>query len=366
MKYLLKTLGFLLALLSPQLCLAVGSAELYTSQAYGYGRFEARARFAAGHGVVSSFFLWKDGSEQAGTFWNELDFEKLGTDCHVETNAIYGNPSANHSQKQAIQADLCGAYHTYAYEWTPDAIVWLVDGVEIRRETGAVPLAFAQNASAGMQFHFNVWPGDATFGGTFDPSILPVHEYLDWVQFSAYQQGTFTLTWREDFGAGALPDGWLTGSWASPKNHSTHAPENVNFISGYAVLSLTADNALGPTGAMPDGAGGTNSAGGAATGGSPSTGGAPAAGGTNQTGGAAALGGTPGVSGSASSAAGAGAPANSGGSPGAAGSQDGAAATKSGSSCSFGPPPVRSGLSWAICISMLAFAHRRARRARAA
>src|SRR6188768_2156939 len=54
---------------------AVASAELYQNQTYTYGRFEARIRFAASDGVISSFFLWKPGSEVAGTFWNELDFE---------------------------------------------------------------------------------------------------------------------------------------------------------------------------------------------------------------------------------------------------------------------------------------------------
>ena len=259
----MKVASFLAAALCSQLCLAVGSAELYTSKAYGYGRFETRTRFAVGSGVVSSFFMWKDGSEKAGTFWNELDFEKLGADCHMQTNPIYGNPSTDHGKQHALQADLCGAFHTYTFEWTPEAIVWLFDGAEIRRETGATATAFAENATAGMQIHFNVWPGDATFGGNFDPSILPVHQYIDWVQYSSYQDGKFTLAWREDFDAATVPAGWLTGSWASPKNHSTHAPENVNFIDGVAILSLTADDKLGPAGATPTGAGGAIGTGGA-------------------------------------------------------------------------------------------------------
>src|SRR5690349_4509392 len=44
---------------------AVASAELYQNQTYTYGRFGARVRFAAGDGVISSFFLWKPGSEMA-------------------------------------------------------------------------------------------------------------------------------------------------------------------------------------------------------------------------------------------------------------------------------------------------------------
>ncbi|MEO6602440.1 MAG: family 16 glycosylhydrolase, partial [Polyangiaceae bacterium] len=268
-----------------QLALAVSSAEVYTGEAYGYGRFEARLRYAAGDGVISSFFLWKDGSEVTGTFWNELDFEKVGADCHVETNAIYGKPFTNHSKSHTITADPCSTYHTYAYEWTPDSIVWLVDGVELRRETGATALAFAENAAAsGMQIHFNVWPGDATFGGKFSPSILPIHEYVDWVQFSKYAAGTFTVDWRDDFEGNALNARWLTGSWASPKNLSTHAPGNVNLLDGYLVVSLTQDSALGPAGASPEG---TTSGGG--TGGVPGAGGAGAEAGTAQAAGATSV-----------------------------------------------------------------------------
>jgi hypothetical protein len=267
MRTYLKILGFLVVLLSAPWAAATKSAELLTAESYGYGRVEASVRFAAGDGVVSSVFLWKDGSERAGTFWNELDFEKLGADCRLETNPIYGKPAGNHSQRHALGLDLCAAFHTYAYEWTPEAIVWLVDGVEIRREAGAIAQAFAANASDGMQIHFNLWPGDATFGGNFNPAIVPVHQYVDWVQFSAYRGGAFELVWREDFDAASLPAGWLTGDWPSPKNKSTHAPENVNFIDGYAVLSLTADDALGPAGAMPEGSGGTASDGGTSSGG---------------------------------------------------------------------------------------------------
>ncbi|HEX6272574.1 MAG TPA: family 16 glycosylhydrolase [Polyangiaceae bacterium] len=261
-RLLLSSLGFAAFTLVPDIALAVASAEVYRPAAHGYGRFEARIRFAAGDGVVSSFFLWKNGSEVSGTFWNELDFEKLGADCHVETNAIYGNPPTNRNQTATL-SDPCGAYHTYAYEWTPEAIVWKVDGVEVRRETGATATAFAENAAtAGMQVRFNVWPGDASFGGNFSPSILPVHQYVDWAQFSSYANGTFTMQWREDFNGTALPSGWASANWGSPKNLSTHNPQNANLIDGHLVLSLTADNALGPAGAMPGGSGGSGGAGG--------------------------------------------------------------------------------------------------------
>ena len=77
---------------------AVTSAELIRSAPRRYGRFEARLRFAPGDGVVSSFFLWKDGSERPGAAWNEIDIEKVGTDCRGHSSkAIYGNPAEHHT-----------------------------------------------------------------------------------------------------------------------------------------------------------------------------------------------------------------------------------------------------------------------------
>jgi MYXO-CTERM domain-containing protein len=245
-------LPFFLAVMSTTAgAYAVSSAEFYSNKSYQYGRFEARMQFAPGDGVVSSFFLWKDGSEVNGTFWNELDFEKVGADCHLQTNAIYGNPSTYHSQTPALSSSLCDQFHTYAYEWTPDYIAWLVDDVEIRRETGDTANAYAQNATAGMQLRFNVWPGDASFGGNFDPATLPVYEYIHWIQYWSYSGGAFQLQWHQDFTPTTMPSGWLAGNWPSPKKLSTNTSSNIGFVNGYAVLALTADDAKGIVGAAP-------------------------------------------------------------------------------------------------------------------
>jgi endo-1,3-1,4-beta-glycanase ExoK len=330
--------GLLVATAAPQLAHAVSSAELYTASSYSYGRVETRLRFAAGDGVVSSFFSWKDGSEQAGAFWNEVDFEKLGAECRLETNPIYGNPSANHSQRHALMLDLCGAFHVYAYEWTPDAMVWLVDGQEIRRETGATAQAFAEHASqAGMAVHFNVWPGDASFGGNFDPAILPVHEYIDWVQFSKFENGQFKVAWREDFNGKTLSGDWLTGSWESPKKKSTHTSQNVNLIDGYAVLSLTADNARGPAGAMP----GATSSGGASSGGGGAMSGGAAGGGAAPTTAGAGSGGVA-MSGGGTTSESSSGSGGTGPAPSTGGAGSVAATSGSGVGASAATTPVRS------------------------
>jgi hypothetical protein len=102
-----------------------------------------------------------------------------------------------------------------------------------------------------MAIHFNVWVGNASFGGVLDPSILPMNEYIDWVQYSSYANGTFQQEWREDFDGAGVPSGWAVGNWQSPFNLSIHNPANVNFVNGVAVLSMTADDATGYTGMPP-------------------------------------------------------------------------------------------------------------------
>jgi hypothetical protein len=256
------------ATLAPSQVMATASAELYRTQAYFYGRFEARVQYAPGEGVVSSFFLWKDGSSST-TLWNELDYEKLNSDCRMQTNAWTGMGGVQHTQINAMPGNICTGYHTYSFEWTPNYIAWFVDGKEIRRETGAIAADYTANASAGMKIHFNVWPGDSTFGGAFNPSILPVHEYISWVQYSSYTNGSFQLQWREEFDGSGVPSGWAEGDWGSPMNNSTHNPANVNYVNGIAVLSLTADGATGYKGTPPAdtaGSGGTAGTGGTSSG----------------------------------------------------------------------------------------------------
>jgi endo-1,3-1,4-beta-glycanase ExoK len=276
--------ALLVGVLVPSTAHAVQDAELYRTDAYFYGRFEARVRFAPGEGVVSSFFLWKDGSSST-TSWNELDFEKINATCHLQTN-IWTGTGTQSAQNDTPTFDICGDYHTYAFEWTPDYIAWLIDGTQVRKVTGTSVAEYTQNASQGMSMHFNVWVGNSSFGGTLDPSTLPVNEYISWAQYSSYANGAFQMQWREEFDGATMPSGWAAGNWASPYNLSTHNPANVNFADGIAVLSMTADDATGYTGTPPadqPGSGGTSgTSGGTGTGGT--TGGSGGGGGCSEAG----------------------------------------------------------------------------------
>jgi endo-1,3-1,4-beta-glycanase ExoK len=262
----------------PVRAMGMASAELYSTQAHTYGRFEARIQHAPGDGVVSSFFLWKEGSEVAGAYWNEIDFEKVGANCEMHTNAFYGKPAGQHTQINPMPGKPCAEYHDYRIEWTPTYIAWSVDGSEFRRDTGDTATAFAQNASAGMTMHFNIWPGNSSFGGNIANTTLPVHEYISWVQYSSYDNGTFQVQRRDEFQDSTIPAGWAVGNWGSAYNLSTHNPKNVSPVDGIVVLSLTTDDATGIPGTPPvdDGTTGGSNDGGSvpsSTGGSAGTGG---------------------------------------------------------------------------------------------
>lgn len=362
---LASSLLFLALGVVPRSALAVKSGELYTTASHPFGRFEASIKFPQGDGIVGGYFLWKAGSEVAGTFWNELDFEKIGAACQLESNAYYGNPATVHAQRYTPATLLCGTYHTYAFEWTPTYLAWSVDGVELRRETGEAASAYADNAAAGMQYRFNIWPGDASFGGNFDPSTLPVYEEIDWVQYSSFANGTFTLAWRDDFEAAALDPRWLVGTWDSPKGLSQHVARNIGVIDGHAIIALTSDEGVG-TGVPPQPA----SAGGAGIGGSAGLAGAAAGGGGaagSSAGGAGNAGGavSGGVGGSVSggsAAAGAPGPSSGGSGDSTSGPPVGSVGSSSPSSCAAIPGRPNGTGSWLLALTLAALGAYRRRR----
>ena len=319
--------ALVLMALAPKAKAAVQGAELYRTQASFYGRFEARVQYAPGEGVVSSFFLWKDGSSST-TSWNELDYEKINSTCRMQTN-IWTGKGTQSAQVTTPTVDLCGGYHTYAFEWTPDSIRWLIDGTELRKVTGASVSEYTQNASAGMAIHFNLWEGDSSFSGVLNSSTLPVRQYINWAQYSSYSNGAFQLQWREDFSGSSIPSGWAVGNWVAPLNHSTHNPANVSFVNGIAVLSMTAENATGYSGtppADPAGNGGSSGSGGAGTGGA-GTGGGSGSGGSSSSGGTTGSGGQSGTGGTS---AGSGGTSATGGATGTGGAATGSGGSGTG------------------------------------
>ena len=89
-------------------------------------------------GTVSSFFTYWDGPDFVPEEWNELDVEIVPSvkGSPFSTNIIYGDGIDRlESQQYDIDFDPADEWHTYAIEWTPHYISWLVDGHELRQAT---------------------------------------------------------------------------------------------------------------------------------------------------------------------------------------------------------------------------------------
>ena len=230
-------------------------AELYSKESFKYGKFEARMFMGAGSGVVSSMFLYYDDSLRGGEDpWREVDIEVLGKSPEgFQTNIITGNASKKimSEDHHDLPTPANKAYQTYAMEWTPDYIAWLVDGKEVRRSTDQQVIDCRDSEQS---LRFNLWVANiVSWVGQFDESILPVYQYIDWIQFSSYDEDTkeFSLDWRDDFDEEDLDSRWGTANWTFAENEVDFEPDNVVIKQGKLILSLTKPPMLGHEGEVP-------------------------------------------------------------------------------------------------------------------
>jgi beta-glucanase (GH16 family) len=242
----------------------LSSAELYTKEGVKYGRYEVRMRMVAADGVISSFFLWKDGSEKDDAFWNEIDIEVLGCSPGGFQSAIHAGTGgwSNMTHEESfhhLNKPLTTQYNTLAIEWTPDYICWKLNDSLVRKDTGEIVTKFR---NVPMQLRFNIWPSlQTSWAGAFDPEVLPKHMYINWIKYYKFtpdKDSMFTLAWEDNFDTDTLNQRWFTGFWESPDKASTHLDKNVSINNGVAILTLSKLALYGFHGIIPqDNAGGT-------------------------------------------------------------------------------------------------------------
>ncbi len=227
-------------------------AEVYSSEAHKYGRYVIRMQAAKGSGVLSTFFTYKEGSEQAGAFWEEIDVEIFGKNdaFQWQSNIIQGQPRKLTEGVHTASQSLADAYHTYIVDWTPTYVAWFVDGVEIRRITGG---EFVSSLTHEQGMRFNLWASTSeAWVGAFNDAILPVHQFINYFEYHSYDTTTetFTLLWRDDFDS-LNTNRWGLANWTFDGNRVDFAPANAVVKDGVLVLALTHESATGFTGAVP-------------------------------------------------------------------------------------------------------------------
>jgi beta-glucanase (GH16 family) len=146
-----------------------------------YGYFEARMKIPKGTGLWPAFWMYDDGSGWV----NEIDGMEVcanpigangGNDASLLHTHVHwaGGGDAGRSMRTV---DLSLAFHTYAFEWRADRIVWYLDGAEVWRYTDVThipthPLPIILNLGVGGS-----WCGAPT---SSTPDLATM--YVDWVR----------------------------------------------------------------------------------------------------------------------------------------------------------------------------------------
>ncbi len=227
-------------------------AEIYSADAAKYGRYVMRMRMAEGSGLLSTFFTYKNGSEVSGAVWEEIDIEVLGKNdaYQMQSNIIVGAPRQTTEGLHTIGQSLADDYHTYTLEWTPDYVAWFIDGQEVRKINGS---NFVSGLVNPQSMRFNIWASTSeSWVGAFNPSVLPVYQFVNYMEYYAYNTNTksFTLSWRDDFNS-FDSNRWSKADWTFDGNYVDFDPANVVIQNGTLVLALTTENAKGFSGTVP-------------------------------------------------------------------------------------------------------------------
>jgi beta-glucanase (GH16 family) len=159
-----------------------------------YGRFEASIKIPKGQGIWPAFWML------GGNNWpttGEIDImENVGNTPNTVYGTIHGpgySGANGVGGNRTIGSALGDAFHTYAVDWSPNLIVWYLDGSEYFRATPASirgntwvydhPFFMILNVAVG-----GYWPGNSDGSTVFPQTML-----VDYVRVSA---------WNSDGGGG--------------------------------------------------------------------------------------------------------------------------------------------------------------------
>lgn len=151
------------------------SGALASKKNFHYGRFQAEIKAAPGAGLVTGFFLHRDGPRQ------EIDIELPGITPRRMLINVYFNPGDEGSAMDFgyrgtphyidLDFDSTSDYHLYTIDWLPGRITWSVDGTIVHERVGwdPTPIPFLP-----MRLHANLWsPRSENLAGRVNEANLP-------------------------------------------------------------------------------------------------------------------------------------------------------------------------------------------------
>lgn len=212
-------------------------AEIRTIETFTYGKFETRMKTAEASGIISSFFTFYDEPDFMSK-WNEIDIELLGRYTNeVQFNSITGN-HIMHEKKYGVAFNPHEEFHLYAFIWTPTYLAWMIDSVEVYRQTGE----FLKTMNRPQKIMMNLWPSSSvSWAGKIDAAKIPLQAEYDFVSYYSYDPSrvdSFQLKWTDNFNSFDT-DRWQMASHTFDTNECVFTPDNAVFEGGYLKLKLT-------------------------------------------------------------------------------------------------------------------------------
>lgn len=229
----------------------LNGGELYSQGTVKYGRWELRMQCAATPGSVSSFFTFYNNSYLGGHEpWREIDIEVLGkTGYGFQSNLITGTAQKKVTSEKFHTSvyDLSNTFHTYVLDWTPDSIVYRMDGATLRTFSGDDPQV-KELTDKPQSYRMNLWASTvADWAGRLDTAKLPIVQTVNWIAYSDYTPGKgphgsdFTPAWIDDFNTFDTKR-WSCGTWTFETNMAQFTPANVKTAEGYLMIILSTKN----------------------------------------------------------------------------------------------------------------------------
>lgn len=154
--------------------------EYRSKDFYGYGRYEVSMKAIKNDGVVTSFFTYTGPSDDNP--WDEIDIEILGKDTTKVQFNYFTNGVGQHEYLYDLGFDSSEGFHTYAFEWHKDKIVWFVDGVEVYTALENIPVTKGK-------IMMNAWCGIGVNGWlkAFDDSQIPLTAEYESISYTAFE-----------------------------------------------------------------------------------------------------------------------------------------------------------------------------------
>ncbi len=169
------------------------SARLHTGKKHSwkYGKFAARIQLPQGNGIWPAFWMLGENISEIGgdTPWPKcgeidiLEFYGSKDDAVVEANLHYddgGHKMMGAESYKLNQGIFAEKFHVFEIDWSPEKIVWYVDGKEYcsAKITDEKFKEFHQN----FYILLNLAVGGEPAGKPDDTTPFPSLMYVDWVR----------------------------------------------------------------------------------------------------------------------------------------------------------------------------------------